>query len=51
MRNERNEKLREKRNEALKAVLPIVALVLLLSFTIAPISSSILLCFSWEPFW
>ncbi len=45
MRNERNEKLREKRNEALKAVLPIVALVLLLSFTIAPISSSILLCF------
>ena len=45
LRNERNEKLREKRNEALKAVLPIVALVLLLSFTIAPISSSILLCF------
>ena len=45
MRNKRNEKLREKRNEALKAVLPIVALVLLLSFTIAPISSSILLCF------
>ena len=45
LRNKRNEKLREKRNEALKAVLPIVALVLLLSFTIAPISSSILLCF------
>ncbi|MGN0478071.1 MAG: DUF1538 domain-containing protein [Hominenteromicrobium sp.] len=31
--------------EALRAVLPIVVLVLLLSFTIAPISPSILLCF------
>ena len=31
--------------EALRAVLPIVAIVLLLSFSIAPISPSILLCF------
>lgn len=31
--------------EALKAVLPIVAIVLVLSFTIAPITPSILLCF------
>ena len=30
---------------ALRAVLPIVAIVLLLSFSIAPISPSILLCF------
>ena len=38
-------KLREKLLEALQAVLPIIGLVLLLSFTIAPISPSILLCF------
>ena len=31
--------------EAVRAVLPIVCIVLLLSFTIAPISPSILLCF------
>ena len=31
--------------EALKAVLPIAAIVLVLSFTIAPITPSILLCF------
>jgi len=39
------EKLKEKLKEALNAVLPIIGIVLLLSFTIAPISSSILLCF------
>ena len=31
--------------EALQAVLPIVAIVLVLCFTIAPVSPSILLCF------
>lgn len=39
------EKLKEKLKEALVAVVPIMALVLVLCFTIAPISSSILLCF------
>lgn len=38
-------KLIEKRNEALKAVLPIIGIVLLLSFTIAPIPPGILLLF------
>ena len=38
-------KLREKLLEALQAVLPIVAIVLALCFTIAPVSPSILLCF------
>ena len=38
-------KLREKLLESLQAVLPIVAIVLVLCFTIAPISPSILLCF------
>ena len=38
-------KLKEKLKEALQAVLPIIGLVLLPSFTIAPISPSILLCF------
>ena len=38
-------KLREKLWEALQAVLPIVAIVLVLCFTIAPVSPSILLCF------
>ena len=38
-------KLREKWNEALQAVLPIIAIVLVLCFTIAPVSPSILLCF------
>ena len=38
-------KLREKLLEALQAVLPIVAIVLMLCFTIAPVSPSILLCF------
>lgn len=37
--------LSEKWMEAVKAVLPIVGIVMLLSFTIAPISPSILLCF------
>lgn len=36
---------KEKLNEALKAVLPIVGIVLVLCFTIAPVSPSILLCF------
>lgn len=38
-------KLREKLIEALQAVLPIVAIVMLLCFSIAPVSPSILLCF------
>lgn len=39
------EKLRDKLKEALVAVIPIMAIVLVLCFTIAPISPSILLCF------
>ena len=38
-------KLREKLLEALQAVLPIVAIVLVLCFSVAPVSPSILLCF------
>ncbi len=38
-------KLKEKLTESLNAVLPIIGIVLVLSFSIAPISSSILLCF------
>lgn len=38
-------KLKEKLNETLKAVFPIIAIVLLLCFTIAPISPSILMAF------
>ena len=38
-------KLREKLLEALQAVLPIVGIVLVLCFTVAPVSPSILLCF------
>ena len=38
-------KLQEKRGEALRAVLPIMGIVLLLSFTIAPIPPSILMVF------
>ena len=38
-------KLREKLLEALQAVLPIAAIVLVFCFTIAPVSPSILLCF------
>ncbi|MDY2628373.1 MAG: DUF1538 family protein [Lachnospiraceae bacterium] len=38
-------KLREKLKEALSAVLPIIGIVLLLCFSVAPISPSILLCF------
>lgn len=37
----------EKLLEALQAVLPIAAIVLVLCFTIAPVSPSILLCFCW----
>ncbi len=40
-----NRKLTEKFEEALKAVLPVIAIVLVLSFTIAPITPSILLSF------
>lgn len=40
-----NHKLNDKFKEALTAVLPIIAIVLVLSFTIAPITPSILLCF------
>lgn len=38
-------KMKEKVEEATAAVLPIVGIVLLLSFTVAPVSHSILLCF------
>ena len=38
-------KLQEKLQEALKAVLPIIGIVLLLCFTIAPVSPSILMAF------
>ena len=38
-------KLRVKLSEALHSVLPIIGIVMVLCFTIAPISSSILLCF------
>lgn len=38
-------KLKEKLNETLKAVFPILAIVLLLCFTVAPISPSILMTF------
>ena len=38
-------KLREKLLESLQAVLPIVAIVLVLCFSVAPVSPSILLCF------
>ena len=39
------EKLLEKLKEALAAVLPIIGIVLILCFSVAPISPSILLCF------
>lgn len=39
------EKLLEKLNETLKAVLPIIAIVLMLCFTIAPLEPGILLAF------
>ena len=39
------EKLLEKLNETLKAVLPIIAIVLVLCFTIAPLEPGILLAF------
>lgn len=38
-------KLKEKLTESLQAVLPVMGIVILLCFSIAPISSSILLCF------
>ena len=38
-------KLKEKWQEAVQAVLPIIGIVLVLCFSIAPISPSILLCF------
>jgi len=38
-------KLRQKLEEALKAVLPIIAIVMVLCFSVAPITPSILLCF------
>ena len=38
-------KLKEKLLEALNSVLPVIGIVMVLSFTIAPISTSILLCF------
>lgn len=43
--NKYTAKLKKKLVEALQAVLPIVGIVLLLSFSIAPITPSILLCF------
>ena len=45
MRSVYTEKLKEKLREALQAVLPIMGLVLVLCFSFAPVSSSILLCF------
>ena len=45
MSNAYTAKLKEKLREALQAVLPIMALVLVLCFSVAPISPSILLCF------
>ncbi len=45
MKNTTTEKLKEKLREALQAVLPIIGLVLVLCFSVAPISPSILLCF------
>lgn len=45
MQSKLHEKLREKLVESLKAVLPIAAIVLVLCFSVAPISPSILLCF------
>ena len=39
------QKVREKGREALAAVLPVVAIVLVLCFTVAPVSASVLLCF------
>ena len=44
------ERLREKLTEALKAVLPIVCIVLLLSFTITPLPTSILLAYLFGAF-
>lgn len=38
-------KLKEKLAESLHAVLPIVAVVLILCFSFAPVSPSVLLCF------
>ncbi|MBQ6798818.1 MAG: DUF1538 family protein [Oscillospiraceae bacterium] len=40
-----NRKLQEKFHEALTAILPVVGIVLILSFTVAPITPSILLSF------
>ena len=45
MQNIYLESLKDKLKEALQAVLPIVGLVLVLCFSVAPISPSILLCF------
>ncbi len=40
-----NPKMHSKMSEALSAVVPVIIIVLLLSFTVAPVSPSILLCF------
>ena len=45
MHHKFTEPLKEKLKEALQAVLPIMGLVLILCFSVAPISASILLCF------
>ena len=45
MRNIYIDHMKDKLKEALQAVLPIMALVLVLCFSVAPISPSILLCF------
>jgi len=45
LRNTYTKRLKEKLKEALQAVLPIMGLVLVLCFSVAPISPSILLCF------
>ena len=38
-------KLKEKLSEAMNSVLPVIGIVMILCFSIAPISPSILLCF------
>ena len=45
------EKMKEKTKESVSAVVPIMLIVLLLGFTIAPLSPSILLNSLLEPCW
>ena len=45
------EKMKEKTKESVSAVVPIMLIVLLLGFTVAPLSPSILVEFILEPCW